>query len=526
MNYVPLLLCAGLGLVVSSLMIPLVIRFSDEWGLIRGVRDPHHTHRVPVPRLGGLALAAAFLVVEIVAMTFYPVAREQASDQLIIIFGALGMFGLGFWDDLKPLGAKKKFFTQIAIAALVYAAGIRIESLKVPYFDLALKFGWLSSVVTVLWLVSLTNLINLVDGVDGLAGGICLMLMALLAYVGHQTCNLHLLAAGIAGGLAGFLWFNFPPARIYMGDGGAYFLGFLIGVMTIVSSQKGTIIASLIAPLFVLALPILDTSLAILRRGLQGLPVFRPDRRHIHHRLMETGVPQRKIVIGIYAFTALFLAMGFAVFWSKGMWIPNLLGLALLVVLLLAGRLNFSREWFAVGRVLGNSLEMRQEVQYALSLTHWLALAGGRTASLEALWEDLAFAAKKLGFCYVRLTLEDGERVWQHPGNGCDCPMVRREVLRGNYGTVELGAAFCTSDPDAKSLPVVLPTVDPGCQSVADDKMFGITGELLAEGWHKAARRWVEAYQLPLRFTLQQGQTNVVSLDEARRAQTSGGRPE
>ena len=104
--------------------------------------------------------------------------------------------------------------------------------------------------------------------------------------------------------------------------------------------------------------------------------------------------------------------------------------------------------------------------------------------------------------------------------------MVRREVLRGNYGTVELGAAFCTSDPDAKSLPVVLPTVDPGCQSVADDKMFGITGELLAEGWHKAARRWVEAYQLPLRFTLQQGQTNVVSLDEARRAQTSGGRPE
>jgi UDP-GlcNAc:undecaprenyl-phosphate GlcNAc-1-phosphate transferase len=526
MNYVPLLLCAGLGLLVASLIIPLVIRASEAWGLVHGVRDPHHTHRVPVPRLGGLALAAAFLVVEIVAMAFYPLARAQAGDQLIIIFGALAMFALGFWDDLKPLGAKKKFFTQVAIAALVYAAGIRIESFRVPYFDLPLQFGWLSSVVTILWLVSLTNLINLVDGVDGLAGGICLMLMALLAYVGHQTCNLHLLAAGIAGGLAGFLWFNFPPARIYMGDGGAYFLGFLIGVMTIVSSQKGTIIASLIAPLFVLALPILDTTLAIVRRGVQGLPVFRPDRRHIHHRLMETGVPQRKIVLGIYALTALFLAMGFAVFWSKGMWIPNLLGLAVLVLLLLAGRLNFSREWFAVGRVLGNSLEMRQEVQYALSLTHWLALAGGRTASLEALWEDLAFTAKKLGFCYVRLTLEDGERVWQHPGNGCDCRMARREVLRGNYGTVELGATFCANGTGGKSAPVVLPNLEVTCQAVTDDKLFGITGELLAEGWHKAARRWVEAYQLPLRFSAREAQANIVSLEEARRVQTSGGRPE
>ena len=113
------------------------------------------------------------------------------------------------------------------------------------------------------------------------------MLMALLAYVGHQSGNLELVACGMVGALLGFLWFNFPPARIYMGDGGAYFLGFQIGLFTIVNSQKGTILPALVAPLFVLALPILDTSLAILRRGLRGLPVFRPDRKHIHHRLID-----------------------------------------------------------------------------------------------------------------------------------------------------------------------------------------------------------------------------------------------
>ena len=144
-------------------------------------------------------------------------------------------------------------------------------------------------VLTVLWLVGMTNLINLIDGVDGLAGGICLMLMGLLAYVGHDSGSYECLVSGMAGALLGFLWFNFPPARVYLGDSGAYFLGFQIGLFSIISSHKGTIFAALVAPLFVLALPILDTTLAILRRGLRGLPIFRADRRHIHHHCSKWG---------------------------------------------------------------------------------------------------------------------------------------------------------------------------------------------------------------------------------------------
>ena len=170
------------------------------------------------------------------------------------------------------------------------------------------------------------------------------MLMVLLAYVGHQSGTIELLVAGMVGALLGFLRFNFPPARIYLGDGGAYFLGFQIGLFAILSSHKGTVFAALTAPLFVLALPILDTALAILRRGLRGLPIFRPDRKHLHHQMLGMGLSRRKVVLYFYAITLIFLVMGFAAFWSRGQLIPVLMGLATLILLACAGGLHFSRD--------------------------------------------------------------------------------------------------------------------------------------------------------------------------------------
>jgi len=290
-----------------------------------------------------------------------------------------------------------------------------IEQFKIPFVERIIHLGGWGVLLTILWLVGMTNLINLIDGVDGLAGGICLMLMALLAYVGHQSGSFELLVAGMAGALLGFLWFNFPPARIYLGDGGAYFLGFQIGLFAIVSSHKGTVFAALAAPLFVLALPIVDTTLAIFRRGLRGLPIFRPDRRHLHHHLLNMGMSRRKVVLYFYAVTLIFLVMGFAAFWSRGHWIPVLLGLATLILLLCAGKLHFSRHWFAVGRVVGNSLEMRQEIHYALTLMHWLALEGGRCDSAEELWSDLVLAAQRLGYSSVKITWRMGREFGSGP---------------------------------------------------------------------------------------------------------------
>jgi len=347
--------------------------------------------------------------------------------------------------------------------------------------------------------------------------------MALLAYVGHHSGNLELVASGMVGALLGFLWFNFPPARIYMGDGGAYFLGFQIGLFTIVNSQKGTILPALVAPLFVLALPIVDTILAILRRGLRGLPIFRPDRKHIHHRLIDMGLSRRKVVLSLYAVTLVFLAMGFTAFASRGNLVPALLGVAALVLVLCAGRLRFSREWFAVGRVVGDSLNMRQDVEYALCLTRWLTLEGSRRTSVEGLWWDLVFLAQRLGFTSVKLTLADGQRVWEKDGHGETTHVARHELYCGHYGILELKSHACPIDDADTTMRFPFPMqkasgnfheVDgadstasvhateevESYPSISDAKLFEIISELVAEGWIKAASRWKKGCKTPLRF--------------------------
>jgi UDP-GlcNAc:undecaprenyl-phosphate GlcNAc-1-phosphate transferase len=498
-----MMVCAALvGMAVVFLGAPLVLKAARLGMLPTRAQDLHNGHGLPIPRYGGLVLVAAYLAVEL-----FKVVAPQGDSQVlagnwVVEVSSVAMFILGFWDDLKPLGAKRKLLGQVIIASAVCAMGVGVDRFRIPFTETIIGLhGW-GILITVAWLVGMTNLINLIDGVDGLAGGVCLMLMALLAYVGYQSGSFELLASGMAGALLAFLWFNFPPARIYLGDGGAYFLGFQIGLLALLSSQKGTVFASLVAPLFVLALPILDMTLAILRRGLRGLPIFRPDRKHIHHRLLDMGLSRRRAVLWLYAVTLVFLAMGFAVFASRGQLIPLLLGIAIILVLVCAGRLNFSREWFAVGRVLGNSLAMRREVQYTLALTRWLALEGDRCMSVEELWSNLVFASQRLGFTYVRLTLDGEQRTWEQNNANEMSHSARHELLAGRFGILELKAVASDlgdfEPTRARSWPS---QYDLPCRpSVSEQTVFGIVSELLAEGWVKAAARWSAGEQTPLRF--------------------------
>jgi UDP-GlcNAc:undecaprenyl-phosphate GlcNAc-1-phosphate transferase len=498
MSYWPIISCVLLGMGIVLLLVPLILKATASTNLFQRGQDFHHTHQKPIPRVGGLALVAAFIGVEILIAAVWPEERAKAPERSAVLASSLAMFALGFWDDLKPLGARWKLFGQILIAAAVCVGGIGIQQLKIPFTSTTIGLGGWGVLITVVWLVGMTNLINLIDGVDGLAGGICLMLMILLAYVGYQGGTFALLASGMAGALLGFLAFNFPPARIYLGDGGAYFLGFQIGLFSILSSHKGTVFAALTAPLFVLALPILDTALAIVRRGLSGLPIFRPDRKHIHHHLLGMGMSRQKVVLYLYAVTLLFLVMGFAAYWSRGRLIPVLLGAATLILLLCAGKLRFSRDWFAVGQIVGNSLDMRQEIHYALTLTHWLALEGGRRDSVEEFWSDLVFAAQRLGYSSVRLALADGQRVWDQT-NACDSARSVVQVLQaGRLGTLELRAPACEigTFPHQRT--------QPGERSlrprVSDERVFEIVSELLAEGWVKGVSKSSSAVAGPLRF--------------------------
>jgi len=289
-----------------------------------------------------------------------------------------------------------------------------------------------------------------------------------------------LIAAGMCGALLGFLRHNFPPAKIYMGDGGAYFLGFLIGILTLVHSQKGTIIAALIAPLFALALPIVDVILAILRRGLKGLPLFRPDRRHIHHKLQELGMSRTRAVLVLYGVSSVFLLMAFGVFWSQGRWVPILFGFLCLTLLLSARTFNFSRDWFAVGRVLENSAELRKETHYALALARCVEMAAERCGHLEELWEDFVFLARKLGFTRVRLTLDDGERLWQ----SAEIADAAQSWLRSHDlgGERNMTLEFMAN------------------KNNMSERLFTHLSELAAEAWLKAANRWQQVSGLALGF--------------------------
>ncbi len=477
MHLTPLILAGAFSFFTSIALILLILKRSKTPGLVvERTADLHHQNHTSIPRLGGIGIAAALLGTSVFYLcSDFP--ADDKSDCRLIVALTMAMFTLGLWDDLRAIGAKRKLLGQILIASAAYWGGISIEKLNIPFLHqepIPLDiFAW---PITVLWLVAITNLINLIDGVDGLAGGICLMLMILLVVVGGGINCVSFLSASMIGALLGFLWFNFPPAKIYLGDGGAYSMGFLIACLTILSSQKGTILAALIAPLFALALPIIDTTLAILRRGLHGLPLFRADRRHIHHRMLAEGISRRRLVLGSYIFTAFFLFLGLAAFWSHGAQLPILFGFGLLFVIIAAGRLRFSREWFSVGRVLGNSLARRTEIQYALAHNRWLIMEGARGQNLDALFDDCAFVARKVGFISLKIRLANVEKCWvacagdpercwifpYHPPGTMDC-------------YIELIAPK-NDDPQHAPPKVV-------CQG---ERTYRVLAELVTEGWVKA----------------------------------------
>ena len=477
--------CGFAGLAIVVAVVRLIVRSTLSLRFPHRLEDLHHTHRTPIPRFGGLALVLAFVGVEILVETISP-DPEWLGDKTVVVLSSLAIFGLGFWDDLKPLGAKWKLGGQVAVAVLVYGCGLGIQHFELPFIQQDIEMRSVGLLLTVFWLVGMTNLVNLIDGVDGLAGGICLVLMVLMGYMLQGAAGFSYLMWGMVGALLGFLWFNFPPARIYLGDGGAYFLGFHIGLVSLLNYQKSTIVAALVAPLLVLALPIVDTLIAITRRGLRGLPIFRADQRHIHHYLIRMGMSRRRVVLCFYGVTLFFLVLAFAVLVSRGHLIPLSLGVGVLVLLLFAGKLEFSREWFAVGRVVGNSLAMRRQIQYALALTRWLVLEGGRARSLDDLWQDLVFIGRKLGFSYIKLTLADGQREWAEVPLNRRHPEQSKVLEAGNCGMLELRCKAC-----GRRTRTVRRNCLRGmnCPCLSDDRLFAILCELLVEGWMAAARK-------------------------------------
>jgi len=475
-----ILLVSLTGAVVCWGLVHLVLLYCRKnREAIRAGEFHHAATGEAVPRFGGIALAGTFVASGLVYGFLQGWDLLLRKDSVMVLVSSMAMFAVGFWDDIKPLGARKKLLLQIIVAAGAYFLGLQVATIKVPFSHQVLDLHSVSLILTVGWLVAMTNLINLVDGIDGLAGGVSLMLMCLLAFVSLSGAPLQfVIATAMAGGLLAFLRFNFPPARIYMGDGGAYFLGFLIGSMTIANSHKGTVLAALIAPVIALGLPIIDTTLAIVRRGLQGLPLFRADRKHIHHRLMEHGLSRTKTVLFLYAISVVFLLMAFAMFWSEQRYVPIVFGMVFLVFLFVLQGRAMGLDWLTVGRSIGNSRKTRRHTQYAMALSCWLEMEAERQEKLDALWEDYTFVARKIGFTRAKVVFSEGHRTWVSEAH-VDQAGLQEHVFEFNPGVKMLVLLQCSSNK-------------------LDPAIIGHLSELAAEAWLKAVLRWkVGKDQLP-----------------------------
>ena len=342
MNATGYLFVAGFVLagICSAVLTPFIIRLAHHVGMMDQVGE-RRMHDVPKPRIGGVAVffgfAFALFAVLGIALShihgFFPAdphesLQEQLRDQLAsahnlvgLLFGSMLILGVGLWDDIMGMRPRYKLIAQVIVASVSMIYGFVIGDIQNPFTHQYMDFPlWLGVPLTLLWYLGMMNAINFIDGLDGLLTGFsaisCVFLFAIAVLKGNPVVGL--VVVTLAGACIGFLPYNFNPARIFLGDTGALFIGYVFATVAIIGTSKTAIAVGLIAPLIVLALPILDTAAAIYRRARSGKRITEADRGHFHHQLIfRYGLNVRQAVLLIYAIcivlgaVAYFLAGGF-----------------------------------------------------------------------------------------------------------------------------------------------------------------------------------------------------------------------
>ncbi|WP_334110674.1 glycosyltransferase family 4 protein, partial [Anoxybacillus sp.] len=296
MVYFTLFLC----FVVAVLITPAVKWLAFKVGAT-DKPNQRKVHQKIMPRLGGLAIFISFIVGYVVLQPNSPYATS-------IVIGATIIVLTGVLDDMYELSPKWKLFGQIAAAVVVIYGGIRIDFINLP-FGGHLNFGLLSIPITMLWIIGITNAINLIDGLDGLAAGVSSIALVTIAGMAATMGNTYVFVFAMSllllGSTLGFLLYNFHPAKIFMGDTGALFLGYMISVLSLLGFKNVTVF-SLIIPILILGVPISDTLFAIVRRIVNKQPLSAPDKSHLHHCLLRLGYSHRQTVLIIYGMAAMF----------------------------------------------------------------------------------------------------------------------------------------------------------------------------------------------------------------------------
>ncbi|MEW6548190.1 MAG: MraY family glycosyltransferase [Spirochaetota bacterium] len=300
MPIVALLLSAAF----AAALVPSVTQFAHSRGLYDTIND-RKVHNGKIPRLGGVGIAVAFLLTSFVLLSLQGPLYDELNDHIeiwpILLSGGI-MFILGLMDDLFDLRAMYKFLVQIGAALLLMAFGFRFRVIMVPWGDGLFHLGYFSYPITLLWIIGITNAVNLIDGLDGLAGGI--------SFIAASTFGIFFWAKGlvlpaeiclaISGAVLGFLIFNLPPAKVFMGDSGSLFLGFSLAMLPLLGQRDTGAEIGLISAATTLSIPILDTLMAMYRRKAAGKPFFSADKNHFHHVLLDKVKSTTKAIAIVY----------------------------------------------------------------------------------------------------------------------------------------------------------------------------------------------------------------------------------
>jgi UDP-GlcNAc:undecaprenyl-phosphate GlcNAc-1-phosphate transferase len=328
-----------LGIFLASLIASFVLTrevrdFATARCWVCPPSSERHVHSTPLPRLGGVAIFISFAGCCLAGLTILRYAPRLGvalsfRPVIAILAPASLVFLLGVYDDLRPIGPYAKFAVQALAAAMLYAGGLRVAA--VPVLFGSHHFSWFVGLpLTVLWVLAITNAFNLIDGLDGLAAGSALFstMVVFVVSLVTQSGLVSLMALALSGAVLGFLRFNFSPATVFLGDCGSLFIGFILSALALQGATKAPTIIAVAIPVVSFGLPILETTLSVLRRYISGRPVFTGDREHIHHKLLQQGLPHRQVVIVLYAVSAVFALLSLFLLWPAS----RMLGLVLAVL--------------------------------------------------------------------------------------------------------------------------------------------------------------------------------------------------
>lgn len=395
----PLLLT---GAFITALVLALLGTHSVRgWAVRRGFLDipdeERRIHSLPTPNVGGMAIALA-AVASFIAWSFLVLPGQvYRPDILSMLLGGLAMFLVGFWDDTRHIKATTKFLLQIVIASAVFFGGVQIMGVSFGRFWEGEFTGVLSYLITTIWIVGTTNAFNLIDGSDGVAAGAALFasisMGVIFALQGDPLGAL--MATILVGACLGFLFFNFPPASIFMGDSGSLFLGYTLATLGVITTQKSSTLLAVVIPVIAFGVPLLDTSIAIVRRYLRSEAIFNADRGHIHHRLSDLGHSPRGVALLLYVACAGFASLALVLAAPGRPTVLPVFLVAATVLVLGVQRLKVP-ELSELGRVVGRGLQQRRVISHNVRL--YSAAEALQTAEtgrevLEAL--ELAFRSSE-----------------------------------------------------------------------------------------------------------------------------------